>query len=72
MPTDAEKAQAKAIMSQEATRHQQLAYPTASEIVSLAEMLGSSRIVGSVERSKSTGSARLVDMTAHHHQSWYF
>ena len=56
-------------MQHSAGRYQQLAYLTASEIVWLAEMLGSTMIVGCVEDTTATGSARLLDMTVHHHQT---
>ena len=38
---------------------------TACEIVALAEMVGSTMTLGSAKGTASTGSARLVDMTAH-------
>ena len=41
------------------------AYLTACKIVALAEMLGSTMTLGSAKGSTPTGSARLVDMTAH-------
>lgn len=42
-------------------------YLTACKIVALAETLGSTMTLGSAMGTVSTGSARLVDMTAHQH-----